>query len=330
MKLATLKSESCRDGELVVVSRNNQRATSVSEIAPNLLNALDNWEKVSSRLEEVYGQLNQKGDSFQGSFAVDQEKMHSPLPRTFQWVDGSAFVHHIVLVRKARGAALPETLMTSPLVYQGGSDTFLAPREKIPLLDPGHGLDFEGEVGVIVGDTPMGVSPEEALGYIKLFVLINDVSLRGLIPDELAKGFGFFQSKPSSSFAPFALTPDELGESWREGRIHRPLNVDYNDEFFGRASAGLMHFHFGELISHVARTRKLTAGTIIGSGTVSNEDMDMGSSCLAEKRMLEKIHEGVMKTPFMKPGDSIKIEMSNEKGDNLFGTILQRVVQVEN
>ena len=329
MKLATLKSESSRDGELVVVSRDNQRAVSVSEVTPHLLSALEHWEEVHPRLAQIYDQLNRGGEALKGVFSVDQDRMHSPLPRTFQWVDGSAFVHHIVLVRKARGAALPETLLTSPLVYQGGGDSFLAPREDVPLLDPGHGLDFEGEVGVIVGDTPMGVSPEEALKYIRLFVLINDVSLRGLIPDELAKGFGFFQSKPSSSFAPFALTPDELGENWRGGRICLPLDVEYNNEFFGRANAGAMHFHFGELISHVARTRMLIAGTIIGSGTVSNEDMEMGSSCLAEKRMLEKIHEGAMKTPFMQPGDTVQIEMSNERGENLFGTILQKVVQVQ-
>ena len=231
MKLATLKNDRNRDGDLVVVSHDNQRAIHVSEIAPNLLNALENWEVVSPQLAQRYNELNNHSD-VEGRFEVDPTKIHSPLPRCFQWADGSAFIHHIVLVRKARNAPLPETLQTSPLMYQGGSDNFLAPTQDIPQLDPGHGTDFEGEVGVIVGDTPMGVSSEEALKYIRLFVLINDVSLRGLIPEELAKGFGFFQSKPSSSFAPFAVTADELGEAWSEGRVKLPLDVEYNGEFF--------------------------------------------------------------------------------------------------
>lgn len=328
MKLATLKSHSSRDGELVLVSRDHQRALRAGKIAPNLLNALENWEAVHPRLNQLYNQLNDNDSDVEGSFEVDPNQMHSPLPRCFQWADGSAFIHHIVLVRKARNAPLPETLKTSPLMYQGGSDSFLAPTQDIPQIDAGHGTDFEGEVGVILGDTPMGVSPEEALNYIRLFVLINDVSLRGLIPEELAKGFGFFQSKPSSSFSPFAVTVDELGEAWDEGRVKLPLDVEYNGEFFGRANASAMHFHFGELVAHAAATRDLMAGTIIGSGTVSNEDMAVGSSCLAEKRMLEKIHDGTIKTPFMKPGDTIKMEMRNARGENIFGTIFQKVVQV--
>ena len=327
MKLATLKSDRSRDGELIVVSRDNKRAVRAQETAPNLLNALENWERVRPKLAQLYDQLN--GSGVDGSFDVDPTRTHSPLPRCFQWADGSAFIHHIVLVRKARNAPLPETLETSPLMYQGGSDTFLAPTQDIPQVDPGHGTDFEGEVGVILGDTPMGVSSKEALKYILLFVLINDVSLRGLAPEELTKGFGFFQSKPSSSFAPFAVTADELGEAWSEGRLNLPLDIEYNGEFFGRANAGAMHFHFGELVAHAARTRNLAAGTIIGSGTVSNEDMAVGSSCLAEKRMLEKIHEGAIKTPFMKPGDRIKMEMSTPQGENIFGTICQTVVRVQ-
>lgn len=324
MKLGTLKSKESRDGELVVVSKDNKKAVKVSQIAPSLIVALENWQKCEPKLKEVYDNLN-SGD-VDGAFDFELEKMHSPLPRTYQWADGSAFIHHIKLVRQARNAPLPETLLTVPLMYQGGSDTFLAPTEDIPQVDFAHGTDFEGEVGVILDDTPMGVTAEEALKYIRLFVIINDVSLRGLIPEELKQGFGFFQSKPSSAFGPMAVTVDELGEAWKEGRVHLPLLVDYNGKFFGNADAGHMHFHFGQLVAHAAKTRKLAAGTIIGSGTVSNEDMERGSSCLAEQRMLEKIHEGEFKTPFMKTGDTIEIKMLDKSGNNIFGTISQKVV----
>ena len=327
MKLATLRT-SARDGELVVVSQNNKNAVKVPQIAKNLREAIEIWDSTKGSLEDVYEKLN-RGDLSE-AFDVDPTKLHSPLPRTFQWADGSAFIHHIVLVRKARNAEPPETLTTVPLMYQGGGDSFLAPQEDIPQIDFSHGTDFEGEVGVITGDVPMGVNAEEALGYIRLFVLINDVSLRGLIPEELKAGFGFFQGKPSSSFGPFAVTADELGEAWKEGRIHLPLHVTYKGEFFGNANAGHMHFHFGELIAHAARTRELRAGTIVGSGTVSNEDPKRGSSCLAEKRMLEKINEGVIKTPFMKVGDRVTMEMfrNDEYGNpeaSLFGQISQKV-----
>lgn len=325
MKLATLKHPELRDGELIVVSKDNRKGVKATSIAPSLLAAMDNWKIAKPKLEELYSQLN-KG-SAAGAFDIDQKELHSPLPRTWQWADGSAFIHHIKLVRMARNAPLPETLETVPLMYQGGSDTFLAPTEPIPQIDFSHGTDLEGEVGVIVSDVPMGVSPEEALKYIELFVVINDVSLRGLIPDELKAGFGFFHGKPSSAFAPFAVTADELGEAWRDGRIHLPLKVEINGEFFGKANAGEMHFHFGQLIAHAARTRKLSAGTIVGSGTVSNENREMGSSCLAEKRMLEKIDEGAMKTPFLKVGDKVKIEMYDTQGNDIFGTIEQEVVQ---
>jgi fumarylacetoacetate (FAA) hydrolase len=323
MKLGSLKSKDNRDGELIVVSRDNQRAIRATSVAPSLRQAIENWAHVKPQLEALYEQLN--SGKAANSFAVDSRQLHSPLPRAFQWADGSAFIHHVKLVRMARGAPLPETLETVPLMYQGGSDTFLAPTEDIPQVDFTHGTDFEGEVGVIVDDVPMGISAEKALDKILLFVVINDVSLRGLIPEELAQGFGFFQSKPSTAFAPFAVTEEELGGAWIEGRIHLPLKVEYNGEFFGNADAGAMHFHFGQLIAHAARTRPLSAGTIIGSGTVSNEDMKKGSSCLAEKRMLEKIHEGVIKTPFMKIGDTIKIEMLDREERNIFGTIFQRV-----
>lgn len=324
MKLATLKTQTSRDGELVVVSRDNKRAVSAKKYTPNLSEALDRWSEVKPQLLELYEALN--SGNVDETFEVDETSLHSPLPRTFQWADGSAFIHHVKLVRQARNAPLPETLFDVPLMYQGGSDTFLAPCEDIPQVDFAHGTDFEGEVAVILGDTPMGVSAEEALNHIALVVLVNDVSLRGLIPAELKQGFGFFQSKPSSAFSPFALTLDELGDHWKQGRVHLPLSVEYNGEFFGKANGKEMHFHFGELIAHAARTRDLAAGTIIGSGTVSNEDPNMGSSCLAEKRMIEKIETGEFKTPFMKVGDTIKIEMLNPEGENLFGTIFQKVV----
>lgn len=325
MKLGTLKSKNSRDGELVVVSHDNKKAVKVGDIAPSLLFAMDHWDDVEPKLKSAYEKLN-SGDMPE-AFDVDESQFHSPLPRTFQWADGSAFIHHIKLVRMARNAPLPETLETVPLMYQGGSDSFLSPTEDIPQVDFEHGTDFEGEVAVVTGDVPIGVSPEEALKYIRLFLICNDVSLRGLIPAELKQGFGFFQSKPSSAFAPFAVTADELGQAWKEGRVHLPLNVEYNGEFFGKANAGQMHFHFGQLIAHAAKTRPLAAGTIIGSGTVSNEDPSVGSSCLAEKRMLEKINDGEFKTPFMKVGDTIKMQMFNENGEDIFGTISQKVTK---
>ena len=325
MKLATLKSNNSHDGELIVVAKDNKTGVKVPEIAPNLREAIENWEKTAPALETVFKKLNE--GQAEGAFDIDTQALHSPLPRTFQWADGSAFIHHIKLVRKSRNAPLPETLTTVPLMYQGGGDDFLAPRDDIPQRDFSHGTDFEGEVGVITGDVPMGVSPEEALKCIRMFVMINDVSLRGLIPEELKQGFGFFHGKPSTAFAPFAVTEDELGAAWKEGRIHLPLDVKLNSEFFGNADAGHMHFHFGQLIAHAAKTRNLKAGCIIGSGTVSNEDMARGSSCLLEKRMLEKIHEGEFKTPFMKVGDVVEMDMKDSHGQSIFGTIKQKVVQ---
>ncbi len=327
MKLGTLQNDSKIDGDLVVVSKDNKWAVKVGNIAPTMQAALENWDKVTSDLSGLYDSLN-SGDC-EGKFAVDETKFHSPLPRAYQWADGSAYIHHIKLVRKSRNAALPETLETVPLMYQGGSDHFLTPKQDIPQIDFSHGTDFEGEVAVIVGDVPMGVKEEDAAQYIKLVMIVNDVSLRGLIPAELKAGFGFFHGKPPTAFSPFAVTIDELGDAWKGSRLHLPLSVAYNDEFFGNADAGAMHFNFGQLISHAARTRPLKAGTIIGSGTVSNEDMERGSSCLLERRMLEKIHEGVIKTPFMKEGDKVKIEMFNEKNENIFGTIEQKVTKVE-
>lgn len=326
MKLGTLKSERSRDGELIVVARDNQRAVRAGDVAPSLREAVENWATARPRLEGIYAALN-AGDA-PGAFALDPRALHAPLPRAFQWADGSAFIHHIKLVRQARGAELPETLETVPLMYQGGGDAFLGPHDDIPQVDFAHGTDFEGEFGVVTDDVPIGISADEALTKIVLVVVINDVSLRGLIPEELAQGFGFFQSKPSSAFAPFAVTPDELGAAWRNGRVHLPLNVELNGTFFGNADGGAMHFHFGQLIAHAARTRPLAAGTIIGSGTVSNEDAARGSSCLAERRMLEKIQKGVITTPFMKVGDRVKMEVRDARGENIFGTIEQSVVKV--
>lgn len=328
MKLATLKSTSSRDGELIIVSQDGKSAVRAPEGIGCLRHAVEHWGQCQKLLQDTYTQLNE-GKFKNDCFLVDQEKLHSPLPRSFQWADGSAFLYHVELVRKARGAEMPPNLYSVPLMYQGGSDDFLAPREDIPQVDFSHGTDFEGEVAVITDDVPMGVSAQKALDHILLVMLVNDVSLRGLIPDELANGFGFFQSKPSSAFSPFALTPDELGSAWNEGRLHLELNVKLNGEFFGKANAGDMHFHFGQLIAHAARTRRLRAGTIIGSGTVSNNKEEAGSSCLAEKRMIEKIENGTITTEFMKPGDVVEISMQRPEGQDLFGVIRQKVVQAK-
>ena len=322
MKLGTLKSSS-RDGQLVVVSKDNSKWALADSIAPNLRSAVENWSNVKTELEKLYRDLNEGKIS---SAQIEEKNFLSPLPRTFQWIDGSTFIQHIKLVRKSRQAPLPETLTSTPLVYQGAGDNFLSPIEDIPQRDVSHGTDFEGEVAVVVDDVPMGVSPKEALNHIILFVLVNDISLRALALEELKRGFGFLQSKPSSSFAPFAVTKEELGGSWREGRIHLPLLVNFNGDFFGKAHAGEMHFDFGQVISHCAETRKLTAGTIIGSGTVSNEDPAKGSSCLVEKRTLEKIQTGSAKQAFMKEGDHIEIKMLDNQGHNIFGSISQKVV----
>lgn len=326
MKLASLKNKNSKDGELVVVSRDGKYFVSAKAIAPNLLSALENWPAVEPKLKKLSDDLNS------GSIADKQEVTSSvifasALPRTWLFADGSAFIHHIKLVRKARNAPLPETLLTVPLMYQAESGRFLGPLEDIPQRDFSHGTDFEAEVGVVVDHVPMGVTAEQALKHIKLIVLINDVSLRGLIPQELAQGFGFFQSKPNKALSPFALSPEELGAAWKDGRVHLPLHVKYNGQFFGRANAKEMHFHFGELIAHAAKTRDLAAGTLIGSGTVANEDPTVGSSCLAEKRTLEQINSGVITTPFMKVGDTVEIEMFDGQGESLFGRISQKVAK---
>lgn len=329
MKLGSLKVSGKKDGELCVISRDLKSAVKATAICENLLAALENWDEVAPKLEKLYSDLNSRlsqGGKADGQFAVRESDFHSALPRTWLFADGSAFIQHIKLVRKARNAALPDTLLTVPLMYQAECGKFLDPQQGIPQRDFSHGSDFEAEVGVIVKETPMGISAEEAIRKIALVVLINDVSLRGLIPEELAAGFGFFQSKPASSLSPFAVTVDELAADWKDGRVHLPLNVRYNNEFFGKANAGEMHFHFGQLIAHAAKTRDLVAGSLIGSGTVANEDSSQGSSCLAEKRTLEQIHHGSAKTPFMKIGDRVEIWMENSKGENIFGKIDQKVV----
>ncbi len=326
MKLASLKSG--RDGRLVVVNKTMNRYVSVTEIAPTLQNALDNWSTCGPSLRKISQALEEnqiESETFDPSFCA------SPLPRAFHWVDGSAYVNHVELVRKARNAEIPDSFWSDPLVYQGGSDTFLAPQEDIKIADEAWGIDFEAEVAVIVDDVPMGVSEEDAAQHIQLLMLVNDVSLRNLIPGELSKSFGFYQSKPSSSFSPVAVTPDDLGEAWSDGKLHLPLRVALNEKLIGEPNAGIdMTFNFPRLIAHVAKSRALCAGTIIGSGTVSNVDRSSGSCCLAEVRMLEIIADGKPKTEFMKYGDCVSIEMLDSKGQSVFGEIKQQVQPYRN
>lgn len=327
MKLATLNNGK-RDGALVVVSRDLSRAVRVPHLAATLQAALDEWAELAPKLTAVYQQLNDGACA--DAFPFDETACLSPLPRAYQWADGSAYVNHVELVRKARGAEMPESFWHDPLMYQGGSDSFLPPRGAIPMGSEEWGIDFESEIAVITDDVPMGISPQAAASHIKLLMLVNDVSLRNLIPGELAKGFGFFQSKPSSSFSPLAITPDELGDDWRDGKVHLPLETHLNGALFGAPDAGVdMTFNFYELIAHAAKTRPLGAGCIIGSGTVSNYDRSRGSSCLAELRMLEIIESGQATTPFLRFGDTVSIAMQDRNGMSLFGTILQRVTPAE-
>ncbi len=332
MKLATLANGS-RDGVLVVVSKDLTQCTAVGHIAPTLQAALDNWSVCGPRLGRVAESLER---GYQPIQRFHEREALSPLPRAYQWADGSAYVNHVELVRKARGVEMPESFWTVPLMYQGGSDTFLAPRAPIVIEDEAYGIDMEGEVAVIVDDVPMGASREEALQAIRLIMLVNDVSLRNLIPAELGRGFGFFHAKPSSAFSPVAVSPEELGDAWQDGKVHLPLSVDYNGEPFGRANAGCdMTFDFGVLISHAAKTRSLSAGTIIGSGTVSNKldngpgkplsEGGVGYSCIAEIRMIETINTGKPATEFMKYGSKVRIEMLNAEGKTIFGAIEQEV-----
>jgi fumarylacetoacetate (FAA) hydrolase len=333
MKLATLKTGG-RDGTLVVVSRDLVTCQAVPDIARTMQAALDNWDAVVPRLQEVYDQLNAGNAPEAESFL--EEECHSPLPRAYQWADGSAYINHVELVRKARGAQVPPSFYTDPLMYQGGSDSFIGPRDPIAVLSEEWGVDLEAEVAVVTGDVPMGASLAQAAQAIRLVMLVNDVSLRNLIPKELEKGFGFFQSKPASAFSPVAVTPDELGEAWRDSKLCLPLLVTLNGQPFGRPNAGEdMTFSFAQLVAHAAKTRELAAGSIIGSGTVSNKQGGLhGSSianggvgycCLAELRMYETIEQGAPQTSFLRFGDTVRIEMQDAAGASIFGAIDQEV-----
>lgn len=323
MRLATAR-DGGRDGRLVVVRRDGDALLDVRPVARTLQDALDRWDTCAPSLRALAASLD-AGDV--DGEPLDPDALLSPLPRAYEWVDGSAYLNHVRLVRRARGAEPPPTLETDPLVYQGGSGVLLAPTEDLPLVDPAHGLDLEGEVCAILGDVPLGTRAEDALPRIRLLCLANDVSLRNLVPAELAKGFGFFQSKPATAFSPFAVTPDELGPAWRDGRVHLRLTVRWNGAQVGDLDAGPeMHFSFPQLIEHVARTRAFTAGTILGSGTVSNADPARGWSCIAEQRARELIAHGAPRTRFLAAGDTVELEMRDLSGRNLFGTISQRVV----
>ena len=327
MKLATLK-DGTRDGQLIVVSRDLRTAAIADGIVSTLQRALDDWTFYAPQLMEVYEALNL--GRARNTFSFDPKSCMAPLPRAFQWADGSAYVNHVELVRKARKAEMPPEFWTDPLMYQGGSDDFIGPTDDIVCATESYGIDFEAEVAVITSDVHMAAMPDEALRSVRLLMLVNDVSLRNLIPAELAKGFGFFQSKPATSFSPVAVTPDELGDAWREGRVHRPMIVHWNGKKVGQPDCGTdMVFHFGQLIAHAAKTRNLRAGAIVGSGTISNKDAKRGYCCIAEKRCLETIEHGAPQTEFMKFGDSVKIEMFDEDGKSIFGAIDQAVVQPE-
>ena len=322
MKLASLTNG--RDGTLVVVDQKLEHATRVPEIADSLALALGNWSENELKLRAVFETLI--AGKAKGVFTVNVRELAAAMPRAPQFVDGSAYLAHVERVRKARGAEMPPSFLTEPLMYQAVSDGFLAPTEPIRVASEDYGIDFESEVGVVVDDVPMGVTPEQAAGHIKLILLINDVSLRNLIPAELGKGFGFLQSKPRSALSPIAVTPDELGDAWKDGKVHLPLVTHLNGNLFGEPNAGVgMQFNFPQLIAHAAKTRPLAAGTLVGSGTVANRDESKGSSCLAEKRVLEIIKTGKAVTPFMKFGDRVKIEMFDRDGASIFGAIEQTV-----
>lgn len=324
MKLATYQDGS-RDGQLVVVSRDLTLAHYASGVATRLQQVLDDWSFLSPQLEEVSQTLNH--GKARHAFAFEPSKCMAPLPRAYQWADGSAFINHVELVRKARGAEVPESFYTDPLMYQGGSDDFVGARDDIVCTSAEHGIDFESEIAVITGDVAMGTTPEAAIDGIRLLMLANDVSLRNLIPAELAKGFGFVQSKPATAFSPVAVTPDELLHAWHGGRVHLNLESSWNGRRVGLCDAGdEMTFHFGELIAHLCKTRNVRAGSVVGSGTVSNKDWSRGYSCIAEKRAIETIEGGAPKTAFMQFGDTIRIEMKGLDGTSVFGAIDQKVV----
>jgi len=327
MKLATLKDGS-RDGQLAVVARDLKTAHIADGIAPTLQAALDDWAFIAPQLDALYSELN--AGRARRAFDFDPARCMAPLPRAFQWADGSAYLNHVELVRKARGAEMPPSFHEDPLMYQGGSDDFLGPLDDIVLAFEEWGIDFESEVAVVTGDLPMGATPDQAHGQIRLIMLANDVSLRNLIPPELAKGFGFVQSKPATAFSPVAVTPDELGDAWRGGKVHLPLRSTWNGRLVGQPDAGAdMAFNFPQLIAHLCKTRNVRAGSIVGSGTVSNRDASRGYSCIAEQRCLEIIEHGEAVTGFMRFGDTIRIEMLDDAGKSVFGAIEQTVKRFE-
>ncbi len=327
MKLASLK-EGGRDGTLIVVDRSLKHAVRAVGIAPTLQKAIEDWATIAPKLQELAEKLSD--GKAPGTFDLDPAALAAPLPRAYQWADGSAYVVHVELVRKARGVEMPPSFWTDPLMYQGGSDSFVGCRDEIELGDEAWGIDFEGEIGVITDDVPMGISPEAAAAHIKLVTILNDVSLRNVIVTELAKGFGFFHGKPATAFAPVAVTPDELGDAWDGARLDLPLISTFNGKEFGHPNAATdLTFDFGQLIAHAARTRYLEAGTVVGSGTVANRDAAVGCSCIAERRVRETIDTGKPVTPFMKFGDHIRIEMFSRDGQSIFGAIDQKVVKYD-
>jgi fumarylacetoacetate (FAA) hydrolase len=332
MKLGSLK-EGGRDGTLVVVSRDLARAVKATGIAPTLQRALEDWHNLAPRLNGVYEALNlSPAETINGEpvFAVDFTKFAAPLPRAYEFVDGSAYLPHVERVRRARGAEVPASFYTDPLMYQAVSAGFHGPRDPVRVASEDFGIDLEAEVIVLTDDVPMGVTPAQAAEHIQLVGLVNDVSLRNLIPNELAKGFGFLQSKPRSALSPVLATPDELGEAWQDNKVHLPLLTHVNGEWFGAPEAGVdMQFDFAQLVAHAARTRPLSAGTIVGSGTVANQDTSLGASCFAEKRTVETLETGKPITPFMKFGDSVRIEMLDRQGASIFGAIEQRIAPAE-
>jgi fumarylacetoacetate (FAA) hydrolase len=327
MKLATLNNGT-RDGQLIVVNKHGTRGVTVESIVDTMQQALDDWQNIAPQLNQVYTDLN--NNVLKNILAIDTKKLLAPLTRAYQFLDGSAYLAHVERVRRARGAEMPPSFLEDPLMYQATSDSFLAPFADVVVTDEAYGIDFESEVAVIVDDVPMGVSVEKAAQHIKLICILNDVSLRNLIPAELAKGFGFVQSKPPTALSPFFVTPDELGDAWQDTKVCLPLHSRLNGEWFGFPDAGVdMQFNFAQLIAHAAKTRPLSAGAIIGSGTIANQDESLGSSCLAEKRVLEIIKNGEATTPFMKFGDDIEIKMLDKAGYNIFGTIHNKITRAQ-
>ncbi len=328
MKLASLKTGG-RDGTLIVVSKDLQRAVAVPSIAPTLQRALEDWQDAAPRLNRVYEALNHgnvQSIDAEDVFPLDMAALAAPLPRAYEFVDGSAYLPHVARVRKARGAEVPESFYTDPLMYQAVSAGFYGPRDPVRVPSEEFGIDLEAEVVIVTDDVPMAVTPEQAAGHIQLIGLVNDVSLRNLIPAELAKGFGFLQSKPRSALSPVFVTPDELGAAWQDNKVHLPLLTHINGAWFGAPEAGVdMQFDFAQLVAHAAKTRPLSAGTIVGSGTVANEDTALGASCFAEQRTVETLRDGKPSTPFMKYGDVVRIEMLDKNGDSVFGAIEQRI-----